>query len=40
MIPDNLNTDPEGAKAFEDRLKAAVVDMLNDTTAVCYRTVA
>lgn len=39
MIPDELNSDAEGAKAFEGRLQTAIVDILNDTTAVCYRPV-
>ena len=39
MIPDDMNSDPEAAKAFEGRMQAAIVETLNDATAVCYRTV-
>ena len=39
-IPDEYNQDPEGAKAFEGRLKAAVVAALADKRSnACYRKV-
>ena len=39
-IPDEYNQDPEGAKAFEGRLKAAVVATLADKRSnACYRKV-
>lgn len=35
-IPDEMNTNPEGAAAFEGILKAAIKTALSDKTGACY----